>query len=112
MSVQILIPDAIVQAIRLPEDRISHELLIELSVSTYRQGLLSFGKARELAEIGKYDQAIEQFQKAIDLDPEFALAYAGKGEAFINYSAHGIIPNNEAYLETRKLCYIFSRFRN
>ena len=31
MSVQILIPDSIVQAIRLPEDRISHELLIELS---------------------------------------------------------------------------------
>ena len=55
MSVQILIPDSIVQAIRLPEDRISHELLIELSVSTYSQGLLSFGKARELAGIGKYE---------------------------------------------------------
>jgi predicted HTH domain antitoxin len=55
MGLQISIPDSIVQAIRLPEDRISQELLIELSVSTYRQGLLSFGKARELAGIGKYE---------------------------------------------------------
>ena len=31
------------------------KVLIELSVSTYSQGLLSFGKARELARIGKYE---------------------------------------------------------
>jgi len=47
-------------------------------------------------------KAMDYFQKAIELDPEFALAYAGKGDAYINYSAYGIIPNNEAYLETRK----------
>ena len=57
MDLQIIIPDSIIQAIRLPEDRISQELLIELAVSTYRQGLLTFGKARELAGLGKYEFA-------------------------------------------------------
>ena len=57
MGLQITIPDSIIHAIRLPEDRISEELLIELSISTYRQGLLSFGKARELARIGKFEFA-------------------------------------------------------
>jgi predicted HTH domain antitoxin len=57
MGLQITIPDSIVHAIRLPEDRISQELLTELSISTYRQGLLSFGKARELAGLGKFEFA-------------------------------------------------------
>jgi predicted HTH domain antitoxin len=57
MGLQITIPDSIVQAIRLPEDRISQELLVELSISTYREGLLSFGKARELSRLGKFEFA-------------------------------------------------------
>ena len=47
------IPETITKAIRLPEPRIKQELLVELSVSLYAQELLSFGKARELAEMGK-----------------------------------------------------------
>jgi len=57
MGLQITIPDSIIQAIRLPEDRISQELLIELAISTYRQGLLSFGKGRELSGLGKFEFA-------------------------------------------------------
>ncbi len=57
MGLQITIPDSIIQAIRLPEDRISQELLTELAISTYRQGLLSFGKSRELAKLGKIEFA-------------------------------------------------------
>ena len=57
MGLQITIPDSIIQAIRLPEDRISQELLTELAISTYRQGLLSFGKSRELAKFGKIEFA-------------------------------------------------------
>jgi len=55
MSVQLQISDTIVQAIRLPEERIAQELLMELAVALYAQGLLSFGKARELAGMGKYE---------------------------------------------------------
>jgi predicted HTH domain antitoxin len=55
MSVQLQIPDTVVQAIRLPEERIARELLVELAVGLYAQGLLSFGKASELAGMGKYE---------------------------------------------------------
>ena len=55
MSLQLSIPDSIVQAIKLPEDRICDELSIELAVMLYSQCLLSFGKARELAGMGKYE---------------------------------------------------------
>lgn len=55
MSLNLQIPDSIVQAIRLPEDRLSQELLKELAVALYAQGSLSFGKARELANMAKYE---------------------------------------------------------
>lgn len=55
MGVHLEIPDTVVQAIRLPEGRIARELLVELAVALYAQELLSFGKARELAGIGKYE---------------------------------------------------------
>ena len=55
MSLQLSIPDSILQAIRLPEQRIEQELVHELAVTLYAQDLLSFGKARELAEMDKYE---------------------------------------------------------
>ena len=55
MEAKLIIPDSVLQAIRLPEKRIQHELLKELAISLYDQGILSFGKARELAQIGKYE---------------------------------------------------------
>jgi predicted HTH domain antitoxin len=39
----------------LPEERISEELLLELALALYSQGMLSLGKARELAGMGKYE---------------------------------------------------------
>jgi len=42
------------------------------------------------------------FQKAIDLDPDFAQAYAGLGDAFLNHAAYGIVPANEALTNARK----------
>ena len=55
MGLQISISDSIVQAIRLPEQRIEQELCKELAVALYAQDILSFGKARELAEMDKYE---------------------------------------------------------
>lgn len=55
MGLQISISDSIVQAIRLPEQRIEQELLQELAIALYTQDLLSFGKARELAQMDKYE---------------------------------------------------------
>lgn len=54
MSLQLSIPESVLLAIRLPERRIHQELLHELAVALYAQDLLSFGKARELAQMDKY----------------------------------------------------------
>ena len=54
MGLQISISDSIMQALRLPEQRIERELRRELAV-VYTQDILSFGKARELAEMDKYE---------------------------------------------------------
>ena len=55
MNLQLRIPNSVAQAIRLPEDRIMSELQVELAISLYSQSLLSFGKARELAGMDKYE---------------------------------------------------------
>jgi predicted HTH domain antitoxin len=55
MGIQISISDSVLQAIRLPEQRIEQELRQELAIALYTQDLLSFGKARELALMDKYE---------------------------------------------------------
>lgn len=55
MGLPIFIPDSIVQALRLPEQRMEQELLRELAIALYAQDILSFGKSRELAEMDKYE---------------------------------------------------------
>ena len=55
MEIKIEIPDSVAQAIRLPEHRIEQDIRVELALSLYQQGILSFGKARELAALGKYE---------------------------------------------------------
>lgn len=55
MSLQLSIPDSVLSAIRLPEARIEQALMHELAIALYSQELLSFGKARELAQMGKYE---------------------------------------------------------
>jgi len=53
--VQLYIPDSVTRAIRLPEDQIVPELLVELAVALYARGALSFGKAGELAGMERYE---------------------------------------------------------
>lgn len=66
MSLALGIPDTVVAAIRLPEPRIEEELLKELAVALYAQRLLSFGKARELARIGKFEFGILLGRRGIE----------------------------------------------
>jgi predicted HTH domain antitoxin len=51
---QLSIPESIIQSIRLPEKRVEAELLRELALALYSQDLLSFGKARELANLNHH----------------------------------------------------------
>ena len=55
MRLQLHIPDSVTQAIRLPEKRMAEDLLVELAIALYAQEVLSFGKARELASMSKYE---------------------------------------------------------
>lgn len=53
-DIQLRIPGSVAEAISLPEDRLEEALRHELALTLYEEGLLSFGKARELADVDKY----------------------------------------------------------
>lgn len=55
MGIQLEIPDEAAQVIRLPLEEQKEQLLLELAVALYARGNLSFGKARELAGLDKYE---------------------------------------------------------
>jgi predicted HTH domain antitoxin len=55
MSIQLEIPDSIAQAMRIPPSEQQQQLLIELALALYARDILSFGKARELTGLSKYD---------------------------------------------------------
>ena len=46
-------------------------------------------------------KAMEYFQKAVELDPDYATAYAWIGDAYTNYSAYGFMSSAEAYTNAR-----------
>jgi predicted HTH domain antitoxin len=58
MTIQLEIPDHIAQAIRLPLAEQKEQLLLELALALYARGILSFGKARELTGLSKYEFGI------------------------------------------------------
>lgn len=54
MCIQLVTPGSITQALHLPIADQEQQLLIELAVALCAQGVLSFGKARELAQVDRY----------------------------------------------------------
>ncbi len=54
MNVHLEIPKSIAHSIRLPQPEIEKRLRTELAIALYGQGILSFGKASELAGISRY----------------------------------------------------------
>lgn len=57
---QVDIPADVFDSIRIPEGEKNDELKLELAVSLYSRGALSFGKARQLAGLSK-----QRFQEEI-----------------------------------------------
>ncbi len=55
MQITVEIPDALTQAIKLPEEEITARLHVELAIRLYRKRLLNFGKARDLAKMTYWD---------------------------------------------------------
>jgi predicted HTH domain antitoxin len=58
MAIHLEIPDTVADAMRLPGDERQQGILIELAVSLYGQGILSFGKARQLCGMTKYEFSV------------------------------------------------------
>ena len=83
MAIHLEIPDSVAQAIRLPRGEQKQRVLVELAVSLYAQGILSFGKARQLCGLGKYDFGLLLGQRGVprhytDEDLKDDLKYAGR----------------------------------
>jgi predicted HTH domain antitoxin len=55
MTITLEIPNSIARALRLPPKEQRRQLKTELAVSLYAQGILSFGKACELADMTKVE---------------------------------------------------------
>ena len=55
MSIHLEIPDRVAEALRLPSGEKERQLLLELAVALYARGILSFGAARQLADLSKLE---------------------------------------------------------
>ena len=55
MSITIEIPKNILHAMKIPEKELPERLKIELAIRLYQTGMLTFGKARKLAGMTKWD---------------------------------------------------------
>ncbi len=66
------IPEDLAEALRLPPEERLSRVRQELAVRLYQKGLLSFGKARELAKMSKWDfhelLGVEGVVRSYDLD--------------------------------------------
>ncbi|MFA4829349.1 MAG: UPF0175 family protein [Thermodesulfovibrionales bacterium] len=49
------IPEDVILSLKIPKDKVQKELLKELSIILYGEHILSFGKARELAKMSKWE---------------------------------------------------------
>jgi len=54
MSITLHIPDSIARSLRLPEGEAEQRLRCELALAVYAQGILSFGKASQLAGFSRF----------------------------------------------------------
>jgi predicted HTH domain antitoxin len=83
MTLMLEIPDSVTRAMRLPRREQSRQLKIELAVTLYAQGILSFGKACELAGLTQVEFGLLLGKRAIprqydEQDLHDDIAYASR----------------------------------
>jgi predicted HTH domain antitoxin len=59
------IPSETLVSLKIPRDSIREELLIELATALYKKGALSFGKARQLAAMDRWEFSLELKKRKI-----------------------------------------------
>ncbi len=65
MGITLDIPYSIARSLRVPEGEAEQRLCTELAAALYAQGLLSFGKATELAKLSRFAFADVVTQRGI-----------------------------------------------
>jgi len=55
MSVKIIIPESIKSSLKIPPDEVDERLRIELAIRLYEKGIASFGVARRIAGLSKWE---------------------------------------------------------
>ena len=80
---ELRIPDDVYDALELPEGEREEAVKRELALSLYARGILSFGKARELADVSKLEfhrllgeREISRHYTEAELDED--IEYAGE----------------------------------
>ena len=82
MALHLDIPESVASSLRLPLPEIEPRLRTELAIALYSQGILSFGKASDLAAISRFGFAVLIDERKLPrhyTDEELTqdLAYAG-----------------------------------
>lgn len=84
-SITIEIPGDIVSAMKLPKTWAKDQLLTDVAVSLYQQGILSFGKARELCKLTKWEfskalgmRKVDRHYDEKDLEEDLNIAVGGQ----------------------------------
>lgn len=54
MTFHIDIPESVASSIKLPQPEVEKRLKSELAIALYAQGIISFGKAAELAVVSRF----------------------------------------------------------
>ena len=54
-TVAIEIPEQIAFSLKIPRPMLQEQLTLELAIRLYQKGILSFGKARELVRLNKWE---------------------------------------------------------
>ena len=65
MNITVMIPESIAKSLRVPEAEAEQRVREELAAALYARGLLSFGKASELAGISRFAFADVVAQRGI-----------------------------------------------
>jgi len=81
-EIYIEIPKEIILSLKIPREFVKKQLTQELAIHLYQQGFLSFGKARELAHLFKWefaeklgDRKIPRHYAKEDLEEDMKFAY-------------------------------------
>jgi len=75
----------IAQGMRIPQERIDAAQRNIEGITTYSmEAYRYFLEARDAYDIDNHEEALKNLKKAIDIDPDFALAYLKLGEVYID----------------------------